>query len=389
VSAKFKLHCPISTATQINISNLTFGLIATPWNNVKGVRIGTVVEWQDRTAEVAIEQEINHLVEPANLGDVTTKIDETGKKDFFLNLTKGLNSVVGNVNNGLIDVLGVTAPLPESTRNQILSIIGIGFSDAVAFSSTSFVTHVMAAITMRVIRPFNVGDFVTVGDYFGKVSERGLFDTEIQTESRELISIPNSVFILTPVKVTRGSGVIIATNLSLGYDVHHAQIEPLLLQAALAAGLEDPYVHIISLNDFSVSYRINGLLAEVKTLLTSRSILNACVLDSLHRHNIEIVSPTFTRHINQPLAAKQIPPEQRMKKPDSQINAEDIAFDKANQAQALAELQLSLAQKITDLSNQLSNTENLEDKARAALEAQLGRLHEELASHASKTPDSD
>jgi small conductance mechanosensitive channel len=290
---------------------------------------------------------------------------------------------------GAIVLVVVTAPLPESTRNQILSIIGIGFSGAVAFSSTSFVTNFMAAITMRVTRPFNVGDFVTVGDYFGKVSERGLFDTEIQTESRELISIPNSVFILTPVKVTRGSGVIISTNLSLGYDVHHARIEPLLLQAALAAGLADPYVHITSLNDFSVSYRVNGLLTEVKTLLTSRSILNACVLDSLHRHNIEIVSPTFTRHINQPLDAKQIPAEERMKTPDSQINAEDIAFDKANQAQALAELKLSLAQKITALSEQLNSTENLEDKARASLEAQLARLHDELASHASKAPDSD
>lgn len=290
---------------------------------------------------------------------------------------------------GAIVLVVVTAPLPESTRNQILSIIGIGFSGAVAFSSTSFVTNFMAAITMRVTKPFNIGDFVTVGDYFGKVSERGLFDTEIQTESRELISIPNSVFILTPVKVTRSSGVIISTSLSLGYDVHHAQIEPLLLQAALAAGLEDPYVHITSLNDFSVSYRVNGLLTEVKTLLTSRSSLNACVLDNLHRHNIEIVSPTFTRHINQPLDARQIPPEQRIKKTDSQINAEDIAFDKANRAQALVELQLKLAQDITDLNNQLASTEKLSDETRAALEAQLARLQAELANHAKKDPDSD
>ena len=61
----------------------------------------------------------------------------------------------------------IVAPLTEGTRNQILSIIGLGISAVIAFSSTSFVTNFMAAITLRVTKPFNIGDFVTVGDCFG------------------------------------------------------------------------------------------------------------------------------------------------------------------------------------------------------------------------------
>ncbi|MDB4151517.1 mechanosensitive ion channel family protein [Pseudomonadales bacterium] len=282
----------------------------------------------------------------------------------------------------------IVAPLTEGTRNQILSIIGLGISAVIAFSSTSFVTNFMAAITLRVTKPFNIGDFVTVGDYFGKVSERGLFDTEIQTENRELVSIPNSLFILTPVKVTRRSGVIISSTLSLGYDIHHAKVEPLLLLAARAAELDDPYVQILSLDDFSVCYRVSGMLLDVKTLLTSRSKLNQCVLDSLHRSQIEIMSPTVTRHINQPLDKKQIPADTRLATAPAQSAAEDIAFDKADRAQANELQQQNLNREIEELTNQLKQTAGLAPGAKAGIEALVAQLQAELA-EISKQPETD
>ena len=282
----------------------------------------------------------------------------------------------------------IVAPLTEGTRNQILSIIGLGISAVIAFSSTSFVTNFMAAITLRVTKPFNIDDFVTVGDYFGKVSERGLFDTEIQTENRELVSIPNSLFILTPVKVTRRSGVIISSTLSLGYDIHHAKVEPLLLLAARAAELDDPYVQILSLDDFSVCYRVSGMLLDVKTLLTSRSKLNQCVLDSLHRSQIEIMSPTVTRHINQPLDMKQIPADTRLATAPAQSAAEDIAFDKADRAQANELQQQNLNREIEELTNQLKQTAGLAPGAKAGIEALVAQLQAELA-EISKQPETD
>jgi methyl-accepting chemotaxis protein len=105
-------------SASLMVGGRTLTVVANSIENEAGERLGTVVEWQDRTAEVAIEQEINHLVEAANLGDFTTKIDESGKEGFFLNLTKGLNSVVGNVNNGLTDVLGVMDTMAEGNLTR-------------------------------------------------------------------------------------------------------------------------------------------------------------------------------------------------------------------------------------------------------------------------------
>lgn len=149
-------------------------------------------------------------------------------------------------------------PISESSRNQLLGLIGLLASGILAFSSTTVVSNLMAGILLRVTKPFGIGDFIRVGDHFGRVSERGLFDTEIQTESRELIAIPNTFLISHPVTTIRSSGTIVSITLSLGYDVHRSQVETLLARAAQASGLEEPFVHILELGNYAVTYRISG-----------------------------------------------------------------------------------------------------------------------------------
>lgn len=93
------------------------------------------------------------------------------------------------------------------------------------------------------------------GEHFGRVSKRGLFHTEIQTEDRDLITLPNLYLVSHPVTTVRNSGTIISSTVSLGYDVPRGRIEASLLRAAQNAGLQDPFVRIFELGDFSVSYR--------------------------------------------------------------------------------------------------------------------------------------
>ncbi len=273
-----------------------------------------------------------------------------------------------------IVVLIMAAPLAESTRNQVLSLLGIVISAVIAFASTSFVTNFMAAVMLRVTRPFKVGDFITVNQYFGKVTERGLFDTEIQTENRELIAIPNATFINQPVTVARSSGVIISTNISLGYDVSHARLEPLMIKAADDAGLTDPFVLVTQLGDFSISYRVCGLLKDVDGILTARSRLNRCLLDTLHSERIEVVSPTVTRHITH-AADHLILPEDDVRPVTSavenSVTAEEIVFDKARDIAALEEQREHLKVR-------LETGENLSKEATAQLQEQLVALDQRL-----------
>ncbi|MCP4703874.1 MAG: mechanosensitive ion channel, partial [candidate division Zixibacteria bacterium] len=149
-------------------------------------------------------------------------------------------------------------PINDSARGQLLSLIGIIFSAAIALSSTTFIGNAFAGMMLRAIRSFRSGDFIKVGNFFGRVSERGLFHIEIQTEDRDLITMPNLFIVTNPVRVTRSSGTIVSAEVSLGYDISHLTIEKLLLEAAKNTELDEPFVQIVSLGDFSVTYRIAG-----------------------------------------------------------------------------------------------------------------------------------
>lgn len=283
--------------------------------------------------------------------------------------------------------LVVIAPIQEeATRERILSIIGLLISAVVALSSTSFVTNFMAAIMLRVTQPFTVGDFITVSDHFGKVAERGLFDTEIQTESGELIAIPNAVFITSAVKVIDRDSTIISTTLSLGYDTHHSRIERLLIDAANSIGLSDSFVLILELGDFSVTYRLSGLLPEAKTLITARSKLNTAVLDTLHGAGIEIMSPTFTRHIPHPAEQQQIPVPEQIPVSTESPSVEDIAFAKANQAEELEALKLELQAEVAELNAKIVDAVG-DEKAR--LQSEIKSLESKLAETQSPATSDD
>ncbi|MBA3007662.1 MAG: mechanosensitive ion channel family protein [Proteobacteria bacterium] len=265
--------------------------------------------------------------------------------------------------------LVLVLPVSEGTRNRLLGIIGLLISGILAFSSTNVVANLMAGILLRVTKPFRTGDFIRVGDHFGRVSERGLFETEIQSESRELIAIPNTYLASHPVTTIRSSGTIIATTLSLGYDVHHAHVEPLLLQAAKESGLEEPFVHILELGNYAITYRISGFLPEIKWLITARSNLCRSVLDILHDQGIEIMSPTYMnqRPVND--AAKIIPTSVQKDLSSRPVIAEDIVFDKAEQAE----------QSENEKQKLINDMQELETALKEAPEEEKKRIKDEIA----------
>jgi len=249
----------------------------------------------------------------------------------------------------------ISLPVSDTVKGQILALIGIVLSAAIALSSTTFLGNAIAGIMLRAVRSFRVGDFIHINDHFGRVSARGLFHIEIQTEDRDLTTLPNLYIATNPLKVIRTSGTIISEEVSLGYDVPRTRIEELLIDAAKQTGLEEPFVHIKKLGDFSVVYRISGLLTDVGQVLSSHARLNQKIMDNLHRASVEIVSPTFmnTRAAGERRFIPEPEKEQSDEKPE--ISPEDIVFDKAQQAEKL-ELE---KKKLIGLKKQVEETKDL------------------------------
>ena len=279
---------------------------------------------------------------------------------------------------GLILVIIVT-PISDTSKGQLLNLIGILLSVAIALSSTTFLGNIMAGFMLRAVRNFRPGDFIRVGDHFGRVSERGLFHVEIQTEDSDLTTLPNLFLVTNPVKVIRSSGTFITAEVSLGYDIHWTKIEKLLLEAAKESELEGPFVHILKLGDFSVTYRIAGLLTDIKHLLSARSRLKAMILDHFHKAGVEIVSPTFmnTRALAE---TRQFIPGDELHKVhvETAITApqpEKVVFDKAEQAESLENLRETSSKLLNEIDNLTEQREHESDKVKKEqLQAQLQQL---------------
>lgn len=69
-------------------------MTATPIFDDEQHRIGTVMEWVDRTEQVAIENEVHNVVENARAGQLHHRLTTEGKEGFFKNLSQSVNELL-------------------------------------------------------------------------------------------------------------------------------------------------------------------------------------------------------------------------------------------------------------------------------------------------------
>ncbi len=271
-----------------------------------------------------------------------------------------------------------TIPMNGELRGQLLSLVGLLMSAAIALSSTSVMGNLMAGFMLRTVNSFRAGDYIEFRGELGRVSQRGLLHVEFQNETSELVTVPNLLLVQEPYNVVRASGTVVSAEVSLGYDVDRRDIETALLSAIEAAELENGFVQIRNLGDFSVNYRASGWLKEAALLVSARSRLRGKILDALHDAGIEIVSPNVMNQRPLPADLKFIPKRKVTQQPDEDRSghAEEILFSKAEVASAVEQLQ----GKIKKLKDQL-NAEPVEGEEapdRDELKTALGLLTEEL-----------
>ena len=99
------------------VGGRTFTVIANPVFQ-GDERVGTVVEWEDKTEELSIEQEIDQIVDAASRGDFTRQVTVDGKSGFFLNLSEGLNNLISTVEVALNDILRVLGAMAKGDLSE-------------------------------------------------------------------------------------------------------------------------------------------------------------------------------------------------------------------------------------------------------------------------------
>jgi small-conductance mechanosensitive channel len=310
---------------------------------------------------------------------------------------------------GLIAVILAIPPPAEGgtdIRPDLLTFTGIILGAAVTLASTTLVANAMAGFMLRVIRGFNFGDYLRVGEYFGKVSERGIFHIEIQTESSDLVTLPNVYLVQNPVTVIgspdpdgRGSCTWVSADVSLGYDVDRTRVAELLKAAADNAELESPWVRIMELGDFSVTYRVTAKLPDVKgpsaanskRILTEPAQLRAEMMDALHEGDVEIVSPTFMNTRAYPQGTRFMSKTTRPMAAAAPSDADEVDPDVFAKADKVEQIELEREELTSEIEAVKERVKEAEDDGHAKQEAEqtLGELETKAKELDEKLEDPD
>ncbi len=189
--------------------------------------------------------------------------------------------------------------------------IGVVFS----LGSSSAIANIIAGYLMTYRRAFKVGDRVKIGAAVGDVIQTRLQVTHLKSFKNEEIVIPNSQILASDVvnysSLVKTHGLILHTEVGIGYETPWRQVEAMLLAAAArCASLtgEPPraFVLLKKLGDFAVTYELNVYCSEIKSMLPLYTLMHRSILDVFNEYGVQIMTPAYEGDPAQP---KIVPPK--------------------------------------------------------------------------------
>ncbi len=107
--------------TRVELGEKTFDLFANPVLNEQKDRLGTTVEWIDKTDEVAVEKEVEQIIMSARVGELDQRIVLDGKSGFFRELAEGVNQLIEVISESFEDVSVVMDAVAKGDLTQSIS----------------------------------------------------------------------------------------------------------------------------------------------------------------------------------------------------------------------------------------------------------------------------
>jgi methyl-accepting chemotaxis protein len=86
-----------SLVQEVKLGECCFRIVVSPVVSREGQRIGTVMEWTERTPEVAVESQMQSMLQAVIAGDLTQRLSLEGKTGFFEVLTRAVNQLADNM----------------------------------------------------------------------------------------------------------------------------------------------------------------------------------------------------------------------------------------------------------------------------------------------------
>jgi small-conductance mechanosensitive channel len=189
-------------------------------------------------------------------------------------------------------------------NQTVLALVGGSIAVAIGFALRDLIASFIAGIIIILDRPFQVGDRVAFGGFYGDITAIGLRSVRLQTLDDNTVTIPNNKF-LTDITASGNYGALdmqVVMDFHIGLDEDIDRAREILHEAAFSsryAYLAKPAVvlvnQVISHNLVTIRLRLKAYVLDAKHEKAFETDVNLRALRAFRQAQI---APPSVREIN-------------------------------------------------------------------------------------------
>ena len=157
--------------------------------------------------------------------------------------------------------------------------------------------NAIAGLAIQSEKPFNIGHWVRVGEFEGRVAEVSWRATRLRTKTGNFIVLPNNIVGKEP--ITNYSEPVSPTRITVQvgvtYDAPPNRVKDVIREAlrncSLVLGAPAPEIVVVKFDASSVNYDVRFWVEDFETDDTARDQVHSAIYYAFRRRNIEIPYP--------------------------------------------------------------------------------------------------
>ena len=185
------------------------------------------------------------------------------------------------------------------------AIVGLGIGGiAIAFALQSSLSDFFSAFSIYTDRPFEIGDFIVVGEYSGTVTNISTRSTRLKLLSGEELIFPNKELTSASVRNFRKlEKRRITFTIGVTYDTSAEKLRkiPSIITDIVRNNkfAEVERVHFTEFGDFALKFLISYYVtvADYTAYLDTQQSINYAIKEAFDREGIEMAFPTSTVYV--------------------------------------------------------------------------------------------
>ncbi len=178
-----------------------------------------------------------------------------------------------------------------------LALSSAFFSVGLGFAMKPTLGNMVSGLVMRVSQDFFIGDFVTIGELYGKVTRIDWRSISLSTLTNDLITLPHatvakSVLINhTRPSPQHGSYLQLKLSRTIPPGIARAKLLEILATIPQVCVNPEPEVYLMELDGFAHTYRIRWWLAHIDHLARDQSLVHSQLHYGLERYDLRPTHP--------------------------------------------------------------------------------------------------